>query len=389
VNRARMWIGRPLWAAGGALLLGAAMTARAEAQDSAGIRIDQIDLRKLPEIAVRFSVRNPDGSYLPGLGVRDLEVSVDGSPPESLRLSNHLLEGGRLAVAFVVDVSGSTQPVLPAAKDALRDLIAALGPDADVAVITVGDSAAVLASLGVPPDVAIARLESLPRASRTALFDGLELAARQAAAGLASWRYVVALTDGRDTGSRVRHADALNVARSLGVPVFVVGLATDADTAALGATADGTGGRLFWWSDRPSLQRAYAAMAGQIRNEYRLGFQLDGVFDEWHTLEIRLVSPPADWESELGVTERSFIATLGPGRDRRDVRGVLSSGGAVRGASAWAVAFVIFCSLLFSIALLMRDRIPPERRGAVLLLALLLAAAAATGAALTWVLVAG
>ena len=91
-------------------------------------------------------------------------------------------------------------------------------------------------------------------------------------------RALVVLTDGDDIDSRYGPKHCADMARNLGVPVYVIGLgALDTFQRSfskrdLRHLTEGTGGRLYFVNTFEELAAAYAQINAELRSQYSLGF---------------------------------------------------------------------------------------------------------------------
>jgi Ca-activated chloride channel family protein len=125
----------------------------------------------------------------------------------------------------------------------------------------------------------------------TALHDALDHAAHD----LATWgegrRAVVVVTDGVDTASLLQPDDVLARSQALDVPIYAISVVSPVDdresrlftglerpaaatagTEVLEKYARLSGGASFTVSDLLGLQRAAATILGELRHQYRLGY---------------------------------------------------------------------------------------------------------------------
>jgi Ca-activated chloride channel family protein len=221
----------------------------------------------------------------------EFRIFEDGRPQRVQHFSEGSAAPARLLL--LVDASGSMTGALKAssARAAVAQLLASLGP---------GDEAA-LAGFdhlyrGVVPFTtdrgAVRRgLAGLEAFGSTALHDALDQAAREIAAAGEGRRAVVVVTDGVDTASRLRPEDVVVRARALDVPIYALSVVSPLDDPASAlfsgrerpaAAAAGnaqlsryallSGGASFTVSDAAGLQRAATAIAGELKHQYRLGY---------------------------------------------------------------------------------------------------------------------
>jgi Ca-activated chloride channel homolog len=231
------------------------------------------------------------GRPVTNLRAAEFRVLEDGRPQ---RLE-HFTEAQSLParLLLLVDASGSMNGGLKttSAQMAVTQVLAGLRAGDEVAlagfdhrywglVPFTQDKARILRAMG-----------DLEPFGSTALHDALDHAARD----LATWgegrRAVVVITDGVDTSSQLRPDDVLSRSRALDIPIYAVSVVSPVDdpesslftggqrpaaatagTALLTRYAALSGGASFTVSDLGGLQRAAATILGELRHQYRLGY---------------------------------------------------------------------------------------------------------------------
>jgi Ca-activated chloride channel homolog len=125
----------------------------------------------------------------------------------------------------------------------------------------------------------------------TALHDALDRAAHDLASHGEGRRAVVVITDGVDTASQARADDVIARSRALDVPIYALTVVSPIDDPAsdrfvgqdrpAAATAGGailsryaslSGGAAFLVSDLGGLQQAAQTIVGELKHQYRLGY---------------------------------------------------------------------------------------------------------------------
>ena len=322
-----MRIGGRALLAGGLAVLGALAAASAPR-----LALQRVDVSRLPDIHVYFTVTGDRGESLIGLTGREITVFCDGleQPVTALRSA---VEGGEaMAVVLLFDRSGSTRSAIGQARDAAAGFIGRLAENDQVAVVSFDEAVSVDLALTADKTAGEAAVRALRPGSDTALFDAVQAGLAEARKAAARRLALVILSDGRDNRSRATPAEAAGQARQEGVAVFTVGLGKAVDAAVLRELAESTGGRSFAAPDPAALLALYQLIGDQMKNQYHLTFRPSFGRDEaWHKLEIR-VGPP---ERRPGGRGPIFIST-GPGVSRSVLGGFER-----RGAERRALALIL------------------------------------------------
>jgi VWFA-related protein len=176
-------------------------------------------------VRVPVSVLDKRGEPVLGLTGEDFKLSEDGRRQAVTYFSG---ERRPLRIALALDVSASMRDKMDEVEDALRYFIDLLEPADEILVLTFS------ANINVDQDFTSDR-DQLERVFRrlqpdqgTALYDAAAEAIRRVAAGPAESKAVVLVTDGVDTASRATFDELSELARRSEVPVFSIGIGTEA-----------------------------------------------------------------------------------------------------------------------------------------------------------------
>jgi Ca-activated chloride channel family protein len=140
----------------------------------------------------------------------------------------------------------------------------------------------------------------------TALHDALDHAARDLSTWRDGRRAVVVVTDGVDTSSQLRPDEVLARSQALDVPIYAVSVVSPVDdpeskiftgrerpaaatagTEVLEKYARMSGGASFTVSDLGGLQRAAATILGELKHQYRLGYDPPRGPSEFRRVEVQ------------------------------------------------------------------------------------------------------
>jgi Ca-activated chloride channel homolog len=270
-------------------------------------------------VAISAVVRDKSGQPLPNLTRDSFLLKQDGKP----QAITYFSQGSDLplTLALMVDTSGSQLRYISDEIAAGRSFFPAMmtRPD-DRAVLVQFDTAIVqLAHLtsSVPTlEHALAYLTQShddiadPRLARggTLLFDSICAVSRIELSNQFGRRAMVILTDGGDNGSRFSAKDAIRAAQAADISIYTVYYSEGGgDEYALQNLARQTGGREFTVSPQMSLQHIYAAIAGDLRLQYELGYRPpDSKAGKYHKIDLESV------DKALTIQAREGYFTPGP-----------------------------------------------------------------------------
>jgi Ca-activated chloride channel family protein len=229
----------------------------------------------------------------PVTNLREAEFRVleDGRPQRLEHFSEAESLPARLLV--LIDASGSMTGGMKttSVKMAVTQLLGGMQPEDEVALAGFDHQYWGLVPFTTDHDRVLRAVGEIQPFGSTALHDALDHAAHD----LASWgegrRAVVVVTDGVDTASQLRPDDVLARSQALDVPIYAISVVSPVDdresrlftgrerpTAATAGTevlekyARLSGGASFTVSDLLGLQRAAATILGELKHQYRLGY---------------------------------------------------------------------------------------------------------------------
>jgi VWFA-related protein len=322
---------RILWFA-----IAAAVTAFAFApQSSAGAQQDKKQEQKKPQpqkpppktddvptikvgtqlVNVLFSVQDKQNRYLNDLQQEEIVILEDGQPQEVFTFKREF--DLPLTMALLVDVSGSERFTLPLLKDAggrFVDSVIRSGKDT-VGVIKFEGEATIMQELTsnparvrkaldeiaftAPPPVSIYGGSTPPinggsRQGGTSIWDSVIATCADMLAKEPGRKTIILLTDGIDTTSRMKMADAIDEALRAEVVIYAIGIGDPGmggvNDGGLKKLTEATGGRTVVPKSHRELDSAFAQLEQDLRQQYLLAYEpkneaTDGSFRK---IEVRL-----------------------------------------------------------------------------------------------------
>jgi Ca-activated chloride channel family protein len=221
----------------------------------------------------------------------DFRIFEDGRPQLVLHFSTGPAAAAR--ILLLLDASGSMTGTLKTASPRMAavQILGALSPEDEVALAAFDHQYWGVARFTRDRKQILDAFDSVEPFGSTALHDALDHAARDLASHGEGRRAVVVITDGVDTASQARAEDVLARSQALDVPIYAVSVVSPLDdpkserftgrerptSAVSGAGvldryARLSGGAAFTVSDITGLRTAAAAIAGELKHQYRLGY---------------------------------------------------------------------------------------------------------------------
>ncbi len=284
-------------------------------------------------------VSDREGHYIPGLKKEDFSVYRDGVKQNIAFFATY---DEPLNVALLLDTSGSTEEVVKRIKSAARDFVKLLNPQDKCLLATFDNQVKILNSFTSDPSTlkkSIGKIKSA-QLGGTLMYNAVEQITQKAFAGVEGRKVVVLLTDGKDFGSVVgkdelleqfEESDVLiysvfyrtgavytNAAngkkgkstkksrrkKNVIIPTGPIYLPTEEEMAAreradeaeavdvLKKMAETTAGR-FYLSDAPGLNAIFKRVAGELREQYRIGYRSTAGESDAQNIIVKVARPDA------------------------------------------------------------------------------------------------
>ena len=251
-----------------------------------------------------FTVTDKNNRYITTLQQGDVRVLEDGVPQTLFTFQR---ETDRpLAIAFLIDVSGSEERTLPDEKAAARTFVEnVIRSSKDQAAIIPFEGYAHLEQpltrdvLGIyralenvevafpsymgsaPPIGGITSGPGTiapPREGSTAIWDSIAVSCKEVLARSLGQRRraIILLTDGHDTSSRLVRRDAVDQAILFETVIYAIGIGDPkqegVDKNVLKDVAERTGGRAFFPKKQEDLRAAFAEIEQELRSQYLIAY---------------------------------------------------------------------------------------------------------------------
>jgi VWFA-related protein len=275
-------------------------------------------------VSIPVVVSDREGHYIPGLKKEDFTVYQNG---EKQNITSFATYHEPVNIALLLDTSGSTEEVLKEIKDAAKEFINLLNPNDQCLIATFDSQVKIINPFTSKHQTLKKSLNKIKSAKigGTMVYRAVEQIAQNSFVNVQNRKVIVLLTDGKDFGSAVSKDELLNqleesdiliytvfyktglgfnkpvVANEAqhskkprkkkkgysivisGKPVYVPTKEEEAEIEvrekneeteaidALKKLSDTTAGR-FYLSDTPKLGEIFKKVAGELREQYRLGY---------------------------------------------------------------------------------------------------------------------
>jgi Ca-activated chloride channel homolog len=243
-------------------------------------------------VSIPVTVHDRQGRTVPGLRKDDFRVYEDEVEQEiewfaAVEAPFHLV--------LLLDSSRSTVFRLEEIQQAAIDFADQLRPQDTVMVISFDDAVNVDSEFTNDRRQLRHAIRNIRTGTSTRLYDAIELAITERLDEVVGRKAIVLFTDGTDTASRLASSRAtVERVEESDAPVYVIRYDTDRDlqdlvlgrgvgiggmksggqkgSGYLRELAERSGARLYQADNVPSLNRAFAQIAGELRNQYWLSY---------------------------------------------------------------------------------------------------------------------
>jgi Ca-activated chloride channel homolog len=243
-------------------------------------------------VSTPVTVHDRQGKFVPGLRKGDFRIFEDEVEQEiewfaAVEVPFHLV--------LLLDTSRSTVFRLEEIQQAAIDFIDQLRPQDTVMVISFDDAVNVDTEFTNDRRQLRHAIRNIRTGTSTRLYDAIELAITERLDEVSGRKAIVLFTDGTDTASRlsssratiarVEESDALvyvvqydtdrdlqNLVLGRGVGIGGMKSGGQRESGYLRELVERSGARLYQAENMPSLNRAFAQIAGDLRNQYWLSY---------------------------------------------------------------------------------------------------------------------
>jgi Ca-activated chloride channel homolog len=192
------------------------------------------------------------------------------------QLSSFSQEEAPASIGIVFDASRSMRPKLPAARQAVLQLLDQALPGDEYQLVSFNDSARALTDLTMNREVLGGALGQINPQGWTALFDGVMLSAHSLRNAGNVRRALIVVSDGEDNFSRYTSDEVRSYLLEAGVVIYSIGLSVGGfaklQTRYLRKLSEATGGWCFPVSNAGNLPDTIRAIGSAIRGQYVLAF---------------------------------------------------------------------------------------------------------------------
>lgn len=240
--------------------------------------LQSIDSKEYPKVKLSISNTAFDDPGKAGEGKQAIAIVENGKNIEKLEVGPLKIKVEPLSVVLLIDSSGSMKgkPIIDA-KVAASHFISLLGDDDQVSIIAFNSTPHLLADFTPNKKRLEESINSIEASGETAVYDALSLATVQIAKSGLKQEFIVLLSDGGDTASKIKLAACIEQLQALKTPVYTIALKSpEFDVATLASISTQSGGKLAEAVRSSELKPFYSRLATQIKSNVEVTYESPG-----------------------------------------------------------------------------------------------------------------
>lgn len=244
-------------------------------------------------VTVIATVTDKAGKRIAGLTANDFAVEEEGKRVAATLRSS---DDEPVTVGIAIDSSSSMQGKQLYVIRAATDFLGRIREDDQAFVVAFDTMPRLAHARSNNVESLRASVFDLAPVGGTSIFDGVTLALQQFQ-GIAGKKALIVFTDGREGISSASAKESERLARTIGVPVYVVSPPGGERTGhALRTIAQATGGLLFHATPLEKLETVFEQLAEDIRGQYVLSFERPAgiAAGTWRTVKVSVAKPGAN-----------------------------------------------------------------------------------------------
>ncbi|MHB1346898.1 MAG: type II secretion system F family protein [Candidatus Humimicrobiaceae bacterium] len=246
----------------------------AEQAPGSDIIIKKTYTEDFPDIKVDIDFT--EGSQLGALEItaQDIIVTEDGKAAENISIERVDTITEPIGVVLAIDTSGSMKgAAIDNAKSAAALFMDQMRPIDEFSIVGFADEVKVYSTFTKDRKLLKDSISSIEANGETALFDGINIALAQFTGRNIKYKYIIVLTDGMDTVSKLKPVDDISLAQKDNVTIYSIALySKDFNTADVENISESTNGEMLVAASPEQLKELYGNISRKIRNQYRISY---------------------------------------------------------------------------------------------------------------------
>jgi tight adherence protein B len=247
---------------------------KADASTGSDIVLNKIYTDEFPKIV--FYIDFKEGSKIGSLDLKNEDIKIVEGKSEVKNLVVEKVDtvSEPIGVVLVLDTSGSMKgEPIENAKLATMFFIDQMRKIDKFAVVGFSDDIKVYSPFTKDRAQLKNSINQVEAKGETSLFDGIDISIDQFKDFDIKYKYIVVLSDGLDTVSKLKLQDNINKALKENITVFSIAiLSKDYNPNDLNKISSDTGGELLVAASAGELKNLYSEISRKIRNQYKVSY---------------------------------------------------------------------------------------------------------------------
>jgi Ca-activated chloride channel family protein len=261
-------------------------------------------------VVLHATVDDHRGNYVTDLTQQDFQVYENGVL-QQIKLFKR--EDVPVTAGLVVDHSGSMKRKLAEVSAAARTFVQKSNREDEMFVVNFNEYVDLaLPHFSSDPDTLEQAISREPATGRTALYDAIVTALQQLRSGTHEKKMLLVISDGGDNASVHKLPEVLKLAEESSAIIYTVGIFdeydADSNPGVLKRLANATGGLPFFPKELNEVTGICARIAGDIRNQYIIGYSPANPSKEGEYRTIRVSARSSHHGKLLVRTRTGYIA---------------------------------------------------------------------------------
>ena len=247
---------------------------KAETSSDSDIVLKKLYSDEFPKIV--FYIDFKEGSKIGSLELKneDIKIVEDKSEIKNLVVEKVDSVTEPIGVVLVLDTSGSMKgEPIENAKIATMFFIDQMRKIDKFAVVGFSDNIKIYSPFTKDRQQLKNSIAQVEAKGETSLFDGIDISIDQFKNLDIKYKYIVVLSDGMDTVSKLKFQDNISKAQKENITVFSIAiLSKDYNPNDLNQISGSTGGELLIAASAGELKNLYSEISRKIRNQYKISY---------------------------------------------------------------------------------------------------------------------
>ena len=191
------------------------------------------DVSNFPKVCVPFNVTDSLKNRIPDLNSGMISVYEDSLTSNTVELETIRDKGNNVTILIAVDASKSMRGApIDSVKSAMKNFIMQVKEEDQIAIISFHDDVETIVDFTSSKDTLINNIDSVEATgSITEMYYGIVsgLKMLNETEGLNETKILIVLSDGKDEGTAYSDDDCIEMANSLGIPIYSIGFHSSAE----------------------------------------------------------------------------------------------------------------------------------------------------------------